>query len=52
MQFAHFGKSERKEEAFALSASSSPQELTIGKRKRFYIYFLFIDRYRIEYIII
>lgn len=30
MQFAHFGKSGRKEEAFALSASSSSQEWTIG----------------------
>lgn len=48
MQFAHFGKSERKEEAFALSASSSPQEWTIGKIKRLYISFLFIDRYRIQ----
>lgn len=42
MQFAHFGKSGRKEEAFALSASSSSQEWTIGSKNDFLLFCLYI----------
>lgn len=50
MQFAHFGKSGRKEGAFALSASSSSQEWNEELDKKKMIILFFIDRYRILYI--